>query len=163
MMRSVSQQDTRCVRLQRCAAQNRLETLRMCERAVGHAYELQAIHNHLLIHQSANAAVLERLYVLVRMRELFVISRHEEFAERRRHIHPGRSQVFWLYLVSVVKITCDEYDVRPKLPHHGHDARDKCVASNVAQVGIRNHCSHPSTPRLWQTRQPDISARNTDP
>src|ERR1700720_4539319 len=138
MMRSVSQQYTRCVWLQGRAAQNRLQTLRMCQCAVGHAYDLQVIHNHLLIHQSANAALLECLDVLVWMGEFFVISRHAEFTKRRRHIHPWCSQVFWLYLGSVVQITRDEYDVRPKLPHHGHDARDKCIASDVAQMGVRN-------------------------
>src|SRR5580700_9448185 len=113
MMRSVSQQDTRGVRLQARTGQNGLETFRMGERAVGHANELQAIHNDLLIHQRMHPALPERFNVLVWMRELFVIPRNEELAERRRDIHPGCGQVLWLHLGAVVKITGDEYDVGP--------------------------------------------------
>src|SRR6266481_8789251 len=108
----------------------------MCERPVGHAHDLQVIHNSFLIHQSADAALPERLDVMIRMRELFVISSHKEFAERRRHIHPGSSQVFRLDLGSVIEIASDEHYVRSKLPYHAHDAREKRIASDMAKVGV---------------------------
>src|SRR5260370_167692 len=106
IMWTVSQQDaggTRAVTVTVATiSQERTKAFRSRQGMVGHANELQIIHDYFLIEQGTNAAALKGLGILTGMRKLLVIAGDEEFTERRRQIHPRRGQVLRLNSGAIV-------------------------------------------------------------